>query len=65
MKRRNDDRKDQLIAQQLDVIRTMTENNLSHMGGDFWGTPAAPSPETGRSGRAGRWRSRSSVWPGA
>ena len=46
MKRRNDDRKDQLIAQQLDVIRTMTENNLSHMGGDFWGTPAAPSPET-------------------
>ena len=46
MKRRNDDRKDQLIAQQLDVIRTMAENNLSRMGGDFWGTPAAPSPET-------------------
>ncbi len=45
MKRRND-RKDQLIAQQLDVIRTMTENNLSRMGGDFWGTPAVPSPET-------------------
>ena len=45
MKRRNDE-KDRLIAQQLDVIRTMTENNLSHMGGDFWGTPAAPPPET-------------------
>ena len=41
MKRRNDE-KDRLIAQQLDVIRTMTENNLSRMGGDFWGTPAAP-----------------------
>ena len=26
--------------------KTMTENNLSRMGGDFWGTPAAPSPET-------------------
>ena len=38
-------KKDQVILQQLEVIRTMTENNLNRMGGDFWGTPAAPKPE--------------------
>ena len=26
----------------------MTENNLNRMGGDFWGTPAAPKPEAPR-----------------
>lgn len=35
-------KKDQIILQQLEVIRTMTENNLSRMGSDFWGTPLAP-----------------------
>ena len=49
------DRKDQIILQQLDVIRSMTENNIKRMGSDFWGTPfegvgkvpapAAPAPE--------------------
>ena len=34
--------KDELILQQLEVIRTMTENRLSRMGDDFWGTPKAP-----------------------
>ena len=33
------DKKDQIILQQLDVIRTMTENGLRRMGSDFWGTP--------------------------
>ena len=33
------DKKDQIILQQLDVIRSMTENNVRRMGGDFWGTP--------------------------
>ena len=33
------DKKDKLILQQLDVIRTMTEHNLSRMNTDFWGTP--------------------------
>ncbi len=28
-----------MILQQLEVIRTMTEHNLSRMGTDFWGTP--------------------------
>ena len=33
------DKKDQIILQQLDVIRSMTEHNLRRMGSDFWGTP--------------------------
>ena len=36
------DKKDEIILQQLDVIRTMTENSLNRMGMDFWGTPASP-----------------------
>ena len=34
--------KDDIILQQLDVIRTLTENNLSRMGSDFWGSPKTP-----------------------
>ena len=33
------DKKDEIILQQLDVIRSMSENNLRNMGNDFWGTP--------------------------
>ena len=46
------DKKDQIILQQLDVIRSMTENNVRRMGSDFWGTPfqdvgkAPPPPES-------------------
>ena len=36
------DKKDEIILQQLDVIRTMTENNLGRMGTDFWGNPIRP-----------------------
>ena len=49
------DKKDKIILQQLDVIRSMTENNMKRMNSDFWGTPfegvgkvpapAAPAPE--------------------
>lgn len=39
-------KKDQIILQQLDVIRTMTENNLNRMGTDFWGLPAKPAPKS-------------------
>nr|WP_326185380.1 AAA family ATPase [uncultured Oscillibacter sp.] len=35
-------KKDQIILQQLEVIRTMTEHNLNRMGADFWGTPLTP-----------------------
>ena len=37
------DKKDQIILQQLDVIRTMTENGIRRMNSDFWGAPAAPA----------------------
>ena len=33
------DRKDEIILQQMDLIRSMTERNLRSMDSDFWGTP--------------------------
>ena len=33
------DRKDEIILQQMDLIRSMTEQNLRSMDADFWGTP--------------------------
>ena len=38
-------KKDEIILQQLEVIRTMTEHNLSRMGSDFWGAPGSGAPE--------------------
>lgn len=38
------DKKDEIILQQLEVIRSMTERNLRSMGGDFWGTPEPKAP---------------------
>ena len=38
------DKKDEIILQQLDVIRSMTENNLNRMSSDFWGAPKAQQP---------------------
>lgn len=38
------DQKDKIILQQLDVIRSMTENSMKRMNSDFWGAPAAPQP---------------------
>ena len=37
------DKKDEIILQQLDVIRSMTERNLRSMNADFWGTPLSPA----------------------
>ena len=34
------DKKDEIILQQLEVIRAMTENNLRSMSGDFLGQHA-------------------------
>ena len=40
-------RKDEIILQQMEVIRSMAENNLKRMESDFWGNPkpAAPAGE--------------------
>ena len=35
------DRKDEIILQQMDLIRSMTERNLRTMDTDFWGAPPA------------------------
>jgi SpoVK/Ycf46/Vps4 family AAA+-type ATPase len=48
------DKKDKIILQQLEVIRSMTENSMRSMGDDFWGTPFqgildAPRPVGGES----------------
>ena len=62
MDNKNISKKDQIILQQLDVIRTMTENNLGRMGSDFWGSsirplkvdqPAEPAQPTGGQGGGG------------
>ena len=36
--------KDDIILQQMEVIRSLTENNLSRMNSDFWGTPKPAAP---------------------
>lgn len=40
-------KKDEIILQQMEVIRSMAENNLKRMESDFWGNPkpAAPAGE--------------------
>ena len=38
------DAKDQIIFQQLDVIRQMTESNLRRVGDDFWGAREKEKP---------------------
>lgn len=54
MDRKDISKKDQIILQQMEVIRTMAENSLSRMGTDFWGTPAPAekSAGTGKNGAA-------------
>ena len=39
------DRRDEIILQQMEVIRSMTESSISRMGMDFWGNPKAPVSE--------------------
>ena len=41
------DKKDEIILQQLDVIRSMTERNLRSVNSDFWGTPLSPAEKPG------------------
>ena len=41
------DRKDDIIAMQLDLIRSMTENNLKRLGDDLWGAQTANAIKSG------------------
>ena len=52
MARKDESKKDQIILQQMEVIRSMTEHNLQRMGTDFWGTPVPErKPETSEASR--------------
>ena len=42
------DKKDQIILQQLEVIRSMSEKSLGQMNSDFWGAPASNRPAAPR-----------------
>ena len=68
------DKKDKIILQQLDVIRSMTENNMKRMNSDFWGTPfenvtgsapksPAPAGSSSNGGSALRRRKRRPLPP--
>ncbi|MBQ9347452.1 MAG: AAA family ATPase [Oscillibacter sp.] len=63
MEKKPIDKKDEVILQQMEVIRTMAENNLRRMGSDFWGGElpgggtGAPDTDAGNSGNAGTNRS--------
>ncbi|MGM9639518.1 MAG: AAA family ATPase [Butyricicoccaceae bacterium] len=49
------DKKDEIISLQLDLIRTMTENNLRSLAGDLWGAPpAAGNTPAGNTPPAGK-----------
>ena len=37
------DKKDEIIARQMEIIRSMTEQNLRRVGSDLWGS-GAPAP---------------------
>lgn len=41
------DKKDEIILQQLDVIREMTARNLRRVGEDVWGTPRPQKKDSG------------------
>ena len=49
------DKKDEIISRQLELIRQMTERNMSHVGTDIWGTPQPQS--------AGVWDGKTPVTP--
>ena len=55
------DKKDDIILQQLETIRVLTENNLRRMGGDFWGgendSPLTPPPAPVKESNFGHSRS--------
>ena len=51
---RNNDKKDQIILQQLELIRSMTERDLRRRGTDFWPQPKGPaSGEKGGTAKPG------------
>ena len=44
----DDQKREELLAQQMEVIRRMTEHNLARMGQDFWGAPLSDGPTSAK-----------------
>ena len=42
----DEQKREELLAQQMEVIRRMTEYNLARMGQDFWGAPLPSEPSS-------------------
>ena len=42
----DEQKREELLAQQMEVIRRMTEHNLARMGQDFWGAPLPSEPSS-------------------
>ena len=42
----NSQKKDEIIAMQLDIIRKMTENNIKRLSDDIWGATRNTSTQT-------------------
>ena len=45
-----EDKRDEIIRTQLDVIETLIQNNMRRVADDFWGAPAQPTKPTSGSG---------------
>ena len=50
---KQEDARDQLILQQMELIRSMAEHNLRRVGGDFWPEGASASGTPGRAAGSG------------
>ena len=42
-----EDKRDEIIRTQLDVIETLIQNNMRRVADDFWGAPAQPASGSG------------------
>ena len=42
-----EDKRDEIIRTQLDVIETLIQNNMRRVADDFWGAPAQPTSGSG------------------
>ena len=52
----NSQKKDEIIAMQLDIIRKMTENNIKRLSDDIWGATRTTTAQTTQTTRKPRQR---------
>ena len=49
-----EDKRDEIIRTQLDVIETLIQNNMRRVADDFWGAPAQPTSNAGAKDGSGQ-----------